>query len=78
MQCRGNLLGWTVAAMKPEAQPVHHQDSRQVKAALGCVFTETHHGFGPLSTGASPGRILSLARSVPHIKDVALVALAPT
>jgi hypothetical protein len=37
MQCRGNLLGRTVAAIEPEAQPVHRQDSRQAKAALGAI-----------------------------------------
>ena len=35
-QCRGNLLGRTVAAMKPEAQPLPRQDSRHAKAAVGC------------------------------------------
>ena len=35
-ECQGNLLGWTVAAMKPKAQPLPRQDSRQAKAAVGC------------------------------------------
>jgi len=29
-------LSRTVAATKPEAQPVPRQDSRQAKAAVGC------------------------------------------
>ena len=34
-QQRGNCFRRTVAAMKPEAQPRHHQDSQQHKDALG-------------------------------------------
>ncbi|MDP1346173.1 hypothetical protein, partial [Klebsiella pneumoniae] len=33
-QQRGNCFRWTVAAMKPEAQPRHRQDSQQHKDAL--------------------------------------------
>ena len=35
MQRRGNCLGRTVAAMKPEAQPHPRQDSQQTKDAGG-------------------------------------------
>ena len=34
-QQRGNCFRWTVAAMKPEAQPPHRQDSQPDKDALG-------------------------------------------
>jgi len=62
-------LGWTVAAMKPEAQPLPHQDSRQAKAAVGCDSIRKAAWLWHLRTEASPVRTPSQARSVRITQD---------
>ncbi|MES2406810.1 MAG: hypothetical protein V4528_05730 [Pseudomonadota bacterium] len=64
-QCRGNLLGRTVAVMKPEAQPLPRQDSRQAKAAVGCDPRRKAAWLRHPCTEALPARTSSQARSVP-------------
>src|SRR5574340_235478 len=65
-QCWGNLLGRTVAAMKPEAQPVPRQDSRQAKAAVGCDPHRKAAWPRHPRAEALPARTPSRARSVPN------------
>lgn len=56
--------------MKPEAQPVHRQDSRQAKAALGATATARGHGrrTAPTNTTGTV-RTLPPSRSVPNASD---------
>ena len=68
-ECRGNLLGRTVAAMKPEAQPLPRQDSRQAKTAVGCDSIRKAAWLWHLRTEASPARTPSQSRSVRITRD---------
>ncbi|SFN99697.1 hypothetical protein SAMN05443579_101209 [Variovorax sp. PDC80] len=56
--------------MKPEAQPVHRQDSRQAKAALGATATARCHGrrAAPTNT-AGTVRILLPSMAVPNVSE---------
>ena len=65
-QCRGKSLRRTVAAMKPEAQPLPRQDSRQAKAAVGCDLHRKAAWLRHLRTGVASARTPFQARSVPN------------
>jgi len=52
--------------MKPEAQPVPHQDSRQAKAAVGCDPHRKAAWPRHPRICAAPARTPSQARSVPN------------
>jgi len=60
--------------MKPEAQPVPRQDSRQAKAAVGCDPHRKAAWLRHPCTVASPARTPSQARSVPNYQGWTLLA----
>tara|TARA_R100001230_G_scaffold25592_2_gene21334 strand:- start:7444 stop:7737 length:294 start_codon:yes stop_codon:yes gene_type:complete len=65
-QRRGNCFRRTVAAMKPEAQPCHRQDSQRTKDATGRTDPNGAMAGSALRMKASPARALMSARTRPQ------------